>query len=81
MSTKKKKLYSKQDLQAAKKDIVSNSKRFRRKGRVTVQVRVDKKWHDALKKHAKKEGLTISKLLDRVCKEYHQREKYQLHDY
>lgn len=70
MSTKIKKLYSRADIQDAKRDSKKVTDHFKRKSerRQTVQVRVSKTWHTELRNLAKSEKLVMSFLLDEMCR-------------
>lgn len=72
MSTKIKKLYSRADIQDARKDSEKVKDHFDRRGerRMTVQVRVGKKWHTELRNLAKTEKLVMSFLLDEMCRHF-----------
>lgn len=72
MSTKRKKLYSLEDIEGAKADDRDVKKYFAHKcqRRITRQVRVSEKWHKRLKEVAHSEDMIISFLLDKICKHF-----------
>jgi len=72
MSTKKKKLYSKQDIKFAQEEEKRVGKYFTRQSskRKTVQVRISEKWHQRIKEEAKSERIMISFFLDKICKHF-----------
>ncbi len=72
MSTKRQKLYSKEDIKFAQEESKRVEKYFTRKTtkRKTVQVRIGEKWHHKIKQVAGEEKIMISFFLDRVCEHF-----------
>lgn len=72
MSTKRKKLYSAEDILLAQKESKKTEKYFTRKTskRKTIQVRIGEKWHQRIKTIAGSEKIMISFFLDRICEHF-----------
>lgn len=72
MSTNKKKLYSKEDIRQAQKELKRTEKYFTRNTtrRNTVQIRISRKWHQKIKEVADSEKIMLSFLLDEICKRF-----------
>lgn len=72
MSTKRKKIYNKEDIKSAQAELKSVEKYFTKKtsGRKTMQVRVGEKWYCKLKEISKSEKVMISFFLDRICEHF-----------
>ncbi len=72
MSTKRQKLYSKEDIKLAQEESKRVGKYFTRKTakRKTIQVRIGEKWHQKIKEVASEEKIMISFFLDRVCEHF-----------
>lgn len=72
MSTKRKKLYTKEDIKIAQDAIKKSEKYFTRKTsrRKTVQVRIGAKWHQKIKEVAGSEKIMISFFLDSICEHF-----------
>jgi len=63
MSTK----FTKEQIDIAERELKKNSRKFKQsKRRITKQVRISDSVHSKIKKLAKEEKKTISKLLDRL---------------
>lgn len=72
MSTNRIKLYNKEDIRSAQKEMKRVERYFTRKTskRETVQVRVSKKWHQKIKTIAESEEIMLSFFLDRICEHF-----------
>lgn len=73
MSTKLKKIYSKADIEEAKRDDDRVKNYFARKEakkRNTVQIRIHRDWHNRIKAIADKENMLMSFMLDSICKHF-----------
>ena len=72
MSTKRKKLYNKEDVRLAQEELKGVEKYFTKKTtrRKTVQVRISQKWHQKIKDVAGPEKIMLSFFLDRICEHY-----------
>lgn len=65
-----KKISWKNQEKAHEKELEHNQKKFLKKKRETVQVRLVKKYHEILKEEARDEEVTLSKLLEQIVKDY-----------
>ena len=70
MSTKRKKLYTKQAEREARAELKSNSVRLVRKERRTKQIRIHIDWYKRVSAYSKDRKQTMSKTLDEVCKNF-----------
>lgn len=72
MSTKRKKLYNKEDIRSAQEELKKVDKYFtkRTNKRKTVQIRISEKWHKKIKEIAGPEKIMLSFFLDRICEHF-----------
>ncbi len=72
MSTKRKKIYNKEDIKSAQAELKRVEKYFTRRTsrRKTMQVRIGEKWYCKLKEISKSEKVMISFFLDRICEHF-----------
>lgn len=72
MSTKRKKLYNKEDILSSQKDLKKVERYFtkRTSRRKTVQIRISEKWHHKIKEVAGPEKIMMSFFLDRICQHF-----------
>jgi hypothetical protein len=72
MSTKRPKIYNKEDIRHAQEEAIRVKEYFTRKtaGRKTVQVRISEKWHQKIKEVAGSEKIMISFFLDRISEHF-----------
>jgi hypothetical protein len=72
MSTKRRKIYNKQDIKIAQEETKKKNRYFTRltQRRKTVQVRISEKNYKQLKEIARSEKSMISFTLDHICEHY-----------
>ena len=75
MSTKRKKLYNKEDILSSQKDLKEVEGYFtkRTSKRKTVQVRISEKWHRKIKEEAGPKKIMLSFFMDKICEYFFNR--------
>lgn len=72
MSTKRKKIYTKEDIRCAQVENKRVERYFTRKTtkRKTVQIRISEKWYQRIKQIAGPEKIMLSFFIDRICEHF-----------